>query len=316
MRKWNIGFVINCTLLYLLAIGFSGCNRRDISYDIESEITVDADWSQADLEEEHKYGATLIIYPQDNSKPRIELMGNRTRTTFRLPRGRYNIILFNRSFNDFSSVVFRGVDHFETVEAYARQVETRAGTRVITSSPEKLATAVIRDFNATSDACNLHFVPQPLTRKVKVKLNINGLNNVRQARCTIGHIPLSVFLADNRLGDTTGRQEFAVGNPVFDEGSLIEGTLDGTFNLFGFDSKTPHDMALNALLVDGETLVEQDLTEVSIKEKEEENGSLILYVEASTPEKLPDVKPEGGSDSGFDADVDEWGDSQVEELPI
>ena len=39
------------------------------------------------------------------------------------------------------------------------------------------------------------------------------------------------------------------------------------------------------------------------------------FIDASVPETFPDVKPEGGSDSGFDVDVDEWEDEEVD-VPV
>lgn len=311
------------------------CERRELTYYMESEITVTADWSMAGMEEEREYGATLIAYPKDGGAPKVVLMGNRTGITFRLPRGEYDMILFNRSFHDFSAIAFRGENALGTLEAYAKETDTRTGTRVIVSSPEKLATAVVRDFKVTEDmlgnyapasarsastlqegACKLHFIPLPLTRKVQVRLNIRGLHNVREADCTLGGIPLSVFLADGHPGETAGRQEFTVGDPVFEPGSLTDGTLTGGLNIFGIDTEITHDIGLNTLLVDGQTVVEQELTGVTVSEEADDKGTYILNVEASTPDPLPDVKPEGGSDSGFDAEVGGWEDEKTEEIPL
>lgn len=43
-----------------------------------------------------------------------------------------------------------------------------------------------------------------------------------------------------------------------------------------------------------------------VTEKDNGEGVITIYVEATT-DKIPDVKPEGGSNSGFDVDVDGWG---------
>lgn len=68
----------------------------------------------------------------------------------------------------------------ESLEAYAKEVVTRASTRVIVSSPDKLARTAIRHFEVTDDmlgnyapaasravcpagACKMHFTPMPLT---------------------------------------------------------------------------------------------------------------------------------------------------------
>ena len=46
-----------------------------------------------------------------------------------------------------------------------------------------------------------------------------------------------------------------------------------------------------------------------------EDGTLLIRIRL-TAKKLPEVKPEGVPDSGFDVTVDEWGDPEEEELPV
>ena len=77
--------IILCSLLW-------GCERRELTYYMEAEVTVTADWSCAGLEEEKEEGATLIIFPQDGSAPRIVLTGEREHTTVRLPLGTYDAV--------------------------------------------------------------------------------------------------------------------------------------------------------------------------------------------------------------------------------
>ena len=106
--------------------------------------------------EEENYGSTILFYPRDGGTPHIFQMGERTGETVRLPMGTYDAIIFNRSFNDFSNIAFRG-DSYETLEAYARKVETRVDevtrveTRTIISSPDELAVATLEGFIVTED---------------------------------------------------------------------------------------------------------------------------------------------------------------------
>ena len=311
---------------------FASCERRELTYYMEAEITVTADWSHAGVPEEKDDGATLVIFPQDGSEPRVILTGERERTTVRLPRGTYDAILFNRSFTDFSNLLFTGMESLKSLEAYAKEVVTRADTRVIVSSPDKLASGTVRNFEVTDDmlgnyappaargvcpegACRMHFTPTPLTRHIRVTLNVKGLHNVREVRCTLGGVPLSVFLHDGRAGEELGGQQFTVGNPVFAEGSFTDGHLTGELDVFGFDRSLSHSIALKAQLVDGKTVVEQTLTGITVEEETDSAGNIMLYIDASAPEVFPDVKPEGGSDSGFDVDVDEWEDEEVD-IPV
>lgn len=313
---------------------FSACERRELTYYMESEITVTADWGGTDLAEECDYGATLVIYSHDGTAPRTILMGERGQTTIRLPEGVYDAVLFNRSFEDFGCVSFRGHETLETFEAYACEVETRVGTRTIVSPPEKLAAATVRGFVVTEDmlgnyapplsrtstcpdgACKLHFVPAPLTRKVNVVLHVEGIHNVREARCTLSNVPLSIFLHNGSVGGEKCHQEFTVGNPVLDEGSWQNGTMTGEINVFGFDKDIPHEIKLKALLVDGQTVEEKTLENVTINESKDDSGVMTLFITGETPEAFPDVKPDGGSGSGFDADVKEWDDEVRTEIPV
>ena len=116
-----------------------------------------ADWSQAGLEGEDTYGATAV------SIPKMEERSNRTdgqpySRHHPLPKGHYNVILFNRSFSDFGGIAFRGENAFHTFEAYAKQIENRSASEVSTTSPEKLATCVIEGFEVTDNIeCSLQF---------------------------------------------------------------------------------------------------------------------------------------------------------------
>lgn len=315
-------------ILFLLC----SCDRREMTYYMEAEITVTADWSRAGMPEEKEDGATLVIFPQDGSEPRVILTGEREHTTVRLPRGTYDAVLFNRSFTDFSNLLFHGQDALESLEAYAKEVVTRANTRVIVSSPDKLASATVRNFEVTDDmlgnyapqasrsicpegACRMHFTPAPLTRHIRVTLNMKGLHNVREVRCTLDGVPLSVFLHNGHAGKELGGQEFKAGNPVFEEGSFTDGRLTGELDVFAFDRSLSHSITLKALLVDGKTVVQQKLTDITVEEETDAAGNITLYIDAFAPDTFPDVKPEGGSDSGFDVDVDEWEDEEVD-IPI
>ena len=113
-------FCLLCVSILLVS-----CERRDLTYYEVSEITLTADWNDSGLDDkEQKYGATAVFYPRNGGEPKIFMMGDRSGDAVRLPMGVYDIIVFNRSFNDFSNIAFRG-NSYETLEAYARKVETR-----------------------------------------------------------------------------------------------------------------------------------------------------------------------------------------------
>lgn len=313
---------------------FTSCNRRELTYYEVAEITLTADWSQSGLEGETDYGATAVFYPKNGGTPQIVLMGNRTHATARLPKGHYSVIVFNRSFNDFGAIAFRGENSFHTFEAYAKQIENRSATEVLVASPEKLATYVIEEFEVTDNMlgnyaetkpvsrssatgeCSLHFIPTELTSTVKVQINVDGLKNIKDATCRLGGIHASILLHNSQCSENMIAQEFSIGNPVFHEGSLTDGTLTGEISVFGFNEEADHSMSLSANLVDGKTKIEQNFDKVNISKNTDETGAIYLHVEAKTPEPIPDVEPEKGPDSGFDADVDDWGKEENTEIPL
>lgn len=349
-----------CRAVVLLAVLFSACDRRDITYYMESEINVAADWSNSGLpDEEAAHGATTMFFnTADGSHHKSLLMGTREYEDVRLPEGCYHAVVFNRSTTGFGSITFRG-NTYETLEACARQVETRTDpntrvvTRVIVSTPEQLAADVTEGFTVTEAMLGnysteeyqnskrslmaaihaksttkgsstraeetdperylIHLSPRKLTQLVRVKVIVEGVNNIRSAIGLLEGVAEGVYLSTGAPTPGTVTQQFALNNVEYDEGSPFNGTLSGEFNIFGFDRTTPRKLALKILLVDGKTIVEQSF-DVTARDVEGEDGTLTLYIEI-TSERLPDVKPEGDPDSGFDAEVDEWGDPIEVEIP-
>lgn len=218
--------------------------------------------------------------------------------------------------------------------------KTRVETRTIISSPDELAAATLEGFTVTEDMLgnysqttygrtapsrsseetpdglyHLHFVPKKLTREVSAVLHIEGLNNIRSATCRLGGVAESIFLATGKTSANTVTQEFTPSNPEFSPGSPFNGTLSCEFEIFGLNVIDNNNLHLDALLVDGKTEFEGDCTNVKITENDDGTGSVTLILEAST-EKVPDVKPEGGAGSGFDVDVDGWGNEINTDIPI
>lgn len=314
-----------------LVSAICSCDRRELTYYMESEIEIHADWSKSGLnDEEAAYGATAIFYPENGGTPKVVLMGNREYAKVRLPEGRYNVVLFNRSFDDFACLAFRGNDDYHTLEAYASRAESRGDE--LTDSPETLSTDCIEGFEVTEDMlgnysdvmkssvpatedCSLYFTPRRLIEELQVTVHIKGLNNVRSAVATINGVASSVFLATGEVSQQTVTQRFELDNPQYYPGSPFNGTMETVFNSFAFNPDRPHDVSIQAQLVDGQSTYEQDFTGLDISEDISEEGTLILTLEVQT-DKVPDVEPEDGGDSGFNPDVEDWGEEQDGEIKV
>lgn len=350
--------LFTCALV-TCSITFTSCDRRDITYYMESEINVIADWNNSGLDdEEAAHGATTLFYrAEDGTHHKTLPMNMRDWEDVRLPEGCYHAVIFNRSVTGFSSITFRG-DTYETLEACARQVETRTDpetrtiTRVIVSTPEDLAVDVSEGFTVTEtmlgnysteeylnqkreamklvidsraaghtraeetdpDRYRVNFIPHILTQRIRVKAVVKGVNNIRSAVGLLDGVSEGVRLSTGLPTSGTVTQQFTMDDITYDEGSPFNGTLSGIFNAFGFDSEQSHTLTLKILLVDNKTVVEQTFN-VFARNETDEDGTLTFYIEIVT-DRLPDVKPEGDPDSGFDATVDEWGDPIDSEVPM
>ena len=150
---------------------------------------------------------------------------------------------------------------------------------------------------------------------MKVTLHIKGLNNVRSASATIDGVSASVFLASGETSRETVTQHFDLGNKTFYPDSPFDGTMDATFNSFNFNEDELHAVSVEAGLVDGKTKYKESFDKVDIDKETDEEGRIVFSIEIET-RPIPDVKPEGGSDSGFDADVGDWGDEVNSDIII
>ena len=122
-------------------------------------------------DEEAAHGATTLFYrAEDGTHHKTLPMNMRDWEDVRLPEGCYHAVIFNRSVTGFSSITFRG-DTYETLEACARQVETRTDpetrtiTRVIVSTPEDLAVDVSEGFTVTETMLGNYSTEEYLNQK-------------------------------------------------------------------------------------------------------------------------------------------------------
>ncbi len=317
------------TCFFISAI--SSCDRRELTYYMESEIEIHADWSQSGLtDEDLGYGATAIFYPEDGGEPKVVLMGNREYAKVRLPEGRYNVVLFNRSFDDFACIGFRGHGGYHTLEAYASRIESRVDE--LTDSPETLSADRMEGFEVTedmlgnysdvmrrgvpaTDGCTLRFTPRKLIEELRVTVHIKGLHNVRSAVATIDGVASSVFLATGQASQQTVTQRFELEKPQYYPGSPFNGTMEATFNSFAFNTDRPHSVSIQAELVDGESTYGEEFSGLDIVEDTDEDGTLVLTLELET-DQVPDVEPDDGGGSGFNPDVEDWGEEQDGEIKV
>ena len=141
------------------------------------------------------------------------------------------------------------------------------------------------------------------------------MNNIRKATCTLDGIAESIFLVSKQNSEKTVTQVLRLSNPIYDSGSVTEGTLSTTISVFGFrcrDSTQPYN--LKAKLVDGKTIFEESFNDLAIRRLDEEDGTMSVFIDMACEKTVPNVKTEGSS--GFDADVDKWNDEVNSDIDI
>lgn len=346
-RRKNIRACFSFSVFLFFCLSFSACDRRELTYYMESELSIHARWDECGLDgKEETYGATTLFFADGGTGSKRVLMGVRDAETVRLPEGTYHALIFNRSPDGFSSISFAG-DRFEDYCAAVRHVETRTdpdtrqATRVILGTPEELAVDVVEGILVTEAMLGnygtntvtraggdtkaaeetdpsrylVSFAPRKVTRRVNIDVHVNGINNVRSVVATIDGVAESVVLCNGQLSALNAVQQFELSDIAYDEDSPFNGTLSGEFNVFGIDTATLRTLRLNILLVDNKTVIEQTL-QAQARETADGNGNLFINIDVSSPGTLPDVKPEGDPDSGFNADVGDWGDPEENEIPL
>lgn len=125
---------------------------------------------------------------------------------------------------------------------------------------------------------------------------------------------------------TTSTLQFTMNNRTYDNESpqrngtisttvIAFGSLDDRLSSSGHDETTPVMLNLLFQLIDAdytEAELSMDVTS-SIVHSEQSDGSVLMTIDVSFGDALPEVTPEGTTDSGFGSDLIDWG---VVEVPI
>ena len=266
-----------------------------------------------------------------------------------LPAGSYHSIVYNQSPSEYGSVSFRGMDKYETAEVYANITSSRwykgrgdDGGRVVTEpewlgtdreknmvvTPEMVEqtgkTNLIQLTSARSRVENSFLIgdltPLNIVYTITVKVHIQGIYNLRSARASLTGLAEGYWLGKGK--PTAGKVIQLLENwkMTVDPIDPTKGTIDAKITCFGLPyghqgKAEENELMLSLLFVDNKTILDfpfhvGDKFETRIEEDVQLQLRLALNVELTIDTPLPDVKPEGGSDGGFRAEVDDWGEEE------
>ncbi len=180
-------------------------------------------------------------------------------------------------------------------------------------------------------------VPQLLIKTTRVKVGVLGFHNLYSTRATLFGMAAGYDFSEqmSHTAEVTHVLEgwSAIGSDVYGEGDIYI-----YFPCFGLPNQTTTTrsveewdgiMDLEILLVDRSTIESHsfDLAEYTtladptqVKADTDNvtdtTATADIYVDIPKSFTLPDVEPQGGTEGGFDATVDDWGDEISVVLPM
>lgn len=325
-----ITIILIALVMISMAFMHMSCQKFRYLYAVE-ELQVDIDWS--DLGEKEPSGTSIVFYPVDGQGAYAKEETNEIHNAgIYVMEGVYDVIVFNNTPDEFSSLGFNGIDAFNTFEIYSKDVKSKwykpnySGER-IARQPEDFAVATIKNLEVTREMIehsSITIAPKNVVQEAKIKVKVSGIQNARSARGSISGMASSYNVSTKKTG--TDDVTFLLENwaPKTDAGSYTEGELTTDFSSLGLvdtyikrGTNGRYIFKLSVLLVDNKTQVdlEKDITEQILALDWGEGKEILLKLGFSPnkPVVLPDVKPEDGSEGGFEANVEDWGsDEQID----
>ncbi len=328
--------------LLMIALIFSSCDtRREILPDKRMELTINIDWSELSSK---PLVTSILLYNRDQSSVIVH-QTNYSTTTVMLDAGVYDLICFNESIGAHENIEFRGVDSYQTIEAYAQHFTVTEGYEVEAEEqtirePSVLAVdryenlVIERDYSESySKVVNLR--PESIISTLDLKVNFKGLDNlsnVNLSSAAISGMAEGILLSTGAPNGSKGVNYFYFGPKSYDLGSLENGHLRGTLRCFGPAQGVTRSGAENIVtlflklrngtdyLTDQGERVTRDVTQSMVYD-----SSLKLHInlelglgESGDPLiVIPYVEDsEGGKQTGFDAEIEDWGDEDITDIPI
>ena len=172
-----------------------------------------------------------------------------------------------------------------------------------------------------------HVTPRNIIQSVRVYVHVEGIYNLRSARAALSGMSEGYLLTQGKPLNSEVTyliEEFA---ETRDPDDPTKGCIVGSFSCFGLPDDhqatvEENNLFLQCLLVDNKTVktfdipvgdkIEKVITEMTCQEGgetlTEEHIELHLHVDIV----LPDVEPVDGGSSGFDAEVEDWDEEDVD----
>ena len=336
-------------LVWILLLVLTSCNHKEFCYNHPhtAPVRVNVDWSRFEPYESPT-GMTLSFYPEMGEKVFTQQTHTVTHSVVELPADRYHVLVYNQSPSEFGSFKFQDTHDpllasVVAMEHSSRWYATRGEKERVATEPEWLGVGNFADAEVTeamveeqdkilqmasaqtraADPVIATVTPRNVIYTVSVKVNVQGLHNLRSARASLTGMAEGYFLAQDKRMDTEVTHLIEEWSVTRDEADPTKGDINASFTCFGLPGDhagqaAENVLTLDLLLVDNSTIKTfvfhaGDKFTTSDSSSVETEVELELYIELTHDLNgdlivLPDVQPEGGSGSGFSASVDDWGE--------
>lgn len=313
--------VLGWLTLCLLCIA---CEERELCLDHPhtADVRLQTDWSQFEPLEVPT-GMTAYFYSRSGRRTKSAQTNQTGYVDAALRADTYDVILMNQSPSEFGTLLFSDMEHYDKATVYAapktsRWYKTKADEEVVVQNPEWLGVAnrewltvapeMVQDGQVhTLDSLR----PAPVAHVVRVVFHIKGIYNVRSARASLEGMAKGYCFSKRAPTREVATQLLEDWKLTRDPDNPANGTLVGEVVSFGLPDghsglSGANRLHFSLLLVDNQTQLDFDY---AVGDRFEQGVDVELtIIEETIVEPMPDVKPEGGSSSGFDASVEDWGE--------
>lgn len=287
-----------------------------------------------------------------NSIFRTVIISESNDCIIRLPEGVYSFIVYNDKPDEAATYTLHDYQTFENAKISLNRADKPSYDHPdaqveFASCPELLAIDLKQKYIVTADMVKetrsfrstkkskpvdiIEFVPLQITRNVKVELEIEGLHNLSFADAISMGCYRDFHLSEELASEKTVNKFFQFSDKFFHPNDLYDGVIIGSFTTFGGGDIKGNNIILSKIKSDKSSKVkltiffvlkdkqktlivhEFDITDPFNQEGRKKHH---IHLKLDQVIKLPDVEIEGGSDSGFNPDVDEWGDGEEVDVPV
>lgn len=332
------------SVMLALLLGLSAsCTFRPLYIEGETplKVLVITDWTQLGAVPS---GASINFYPETGKHYWPFLTNSVSKATVSVPSGYHSVMVFNRTADEFGSMTFDGMDQLGTARAVLESrlfswvgradtigrtvyepedlVVGRTDHFYVRSMTEREAELWERGADAVSIGevvDSVEVVPLRVPYVGSVSVRVNGIHNIRSVRAYLTGMAGDAYLATRRSGDSLATHVLESWTVRRDEADYTKGSVNASFSCFGLPEQyigspfeTNNKLVIQFKLVDNTTVIQEIRYVGDVADQNEDERTVTFNV--SVPVDLPDVKPEGGSESGFNVGFTDW--EETEEIPI